>query len=309
MTNRTVGGLWRTVFAGMARVVAIVLVLGLAGCDRALEVMRSDAELDPAATNLVQCCADPERYPRWMVEMVEPLMQLAGPSISRAQTRPGFLSARPEAQALLLQHARPFDVMLFQMSARLSGSLLPGHFSHSGLYLGDERKLRAAGLWEDPALDPFRARIGQKHLILDSVTGGVREADRHEVFDFDAIALVRPSARVIGDRHAALRRALAAVGTPFDHSFDLDTSERLFCLEFVCKVLPEMDIPKRRVFGRRTVLPDRVAAMALTGKGGLRVIGYLRSGPWGWQTATGAMMAEDIHRAWQSRRLRPVERP
>ena len=41
------------------------------------------------------------------------------------------------------------------------------------------------------------------------------------------------------------------------------------------------------------------AAQALTDNSALRVVGYLRSGPWGWQTATPEVLAEDIARGWR----------
>lgn len=249
----------------------------------------------PAAEILVGCCTGVMPYPDWLLDLaetnVEPLRVLG-----KIQIRPGRMTAQPELAALLETELRPLDMLFFHSENRVSGRLIPGQFTHGAVYVGSEAKLRAAGLWDLPALRPWHGHIRAGAVYLEAVDGGVRLAPPGIVLDTDAVVALRP--RGI-DRADALRRGLAQMGVPFDMHFDAGDASRLFCSELIALMFPQAELPRTRVHGRVTILPDAVVAGVLTRDLPFQLVGYVeatRGG--GARVQPPQLLAWHIRRAW-----------
>ena len=271
------------------RLALLSLALVLAGCG-GLEPL---VEVDPAATPasiVAECCTSGvENFPDWAISLME-----ANPGFVRRimllQFRPGRLTQTPEAMALVTEALRPLDLVLINSDNRMTGLAIAGHFSHSATYLGTEAQLRAAGLWDLPALAPYRAAIAEGAIFLEAHDGGVKLQHAGIVLDGDAVLILRPQGM---DRQRLLRRGLGLIGTPFDTAFDAGDDSRLFCAELIEAVYPQARVPMVEVYGRQTILIDAVAAAALSGEMPFAFVGYVEGGP---RVGVRALSARDVAR-------------
>ncbi|WP_094023390.1 YiiX/YebB-like N1pC/P60 family cysteine hydrolase [Maliponia aquimaris] len=277
---------------------AAVLAGLLAGC---AAPPLSDAPVPdrPAAEILSGCCTGDLPYPDWLIRLadanVEPIR-----AVGKIQFRPGRMTRQPELAALLESELRPLDMLFFHSDNRVSGHLLPGQFTHGAVYVGSEAKLRAAGLWDLPALRPWQGHIRGGAVYLEAVDGGVRLSPPGIVLDTDAVVALRP--RGI-DRAVSLRRGLAQMGVPFDMHFDAGDRSQLFCAELIALMLPEAELPRTPVHGRVTILPDAVVAGVLTRDLPFQLVGYVEATPGGGaRVQPPQLLAWHIRRAWPGAR-------
>lgn len=278
--------------------IAPLLVVVLAGCASAKIPQDRRPDL-PVAALAMTCCTDLERFPDWMVAMAETAPAIT-PWMGTVNFRSGFLAERSDAWAQVMPALQPLDILLFHSDGRLSSRLIPGHFSHGALYLGTEAQLRANGLWDAPWFVPHHAAIREGRVLLDSVTGGVRLASLADLADTDAVGVMRPHLGARATNGSIHRQVLAALGTPFDFDFDSGDDSRLFCVELIARVMPELQLPEITAYGRRTIVPDSIAALTLGGQAPLSFVGYLRGEPRGWRTGPSRLMALDLREAWKS---------
>ncbi len=277
------------------RLVAIGVALAVSGCaTQDAPPDGTSAGLDPADI-VAGCCSGAETYPDWVIELADANTDTLR-HVGQIQFRPGHLTRNPEPRALIESALRPLDLVFFHSENRVSGLLIPGQFTHSAVYVGSEERLRAAGLWDLPALAPWRDQIAAGATYLEGVDGGVRLAPAEVVFDTDAVAVLRPQGL---ERAAGLRRGLERMGVPYDMRLDATDSSELFCIELISEMFPEANLPRTRVPGRETILIDAVAAGALTGALPFGLVGYVKATPDGGVRALSAHdLARDIRQAW-----------
>ena len=256
-------------------------------------------EAAPAATPaeiVAECCSmGVENFPDWAIGVME-----ANPGLVRQvaliQFRSGQLTQTPEAMTLVTDALRPLDLVLVNSDNRATGLMIAGHFSHSATYLGTETQLRAAGLWDLPALAPHRAAISKGAVFLEAHDGGTALQRADIVLDGDAALILRPQGM---DRRRLLARGVALIGTPFDTAFDAGDDTRLFCAELIGAVYPQARVPVVEVYGRETILLDAVAAAALSGDMPFSFVGYVEGGPRvGVRSLSAHDTARRIRTAW-----------
>ena len=251
------------------------LLILLAGCAGLAPLDEADPAATPAEIVAGCCSAGVENFPDWAVTVME-----ANPGFVRQvalmQFRSGWLTQTPEAMTLVTDTLRPLDLVLINSDNRASGLMIAGHFSHSATYLGTEEQLRKAGLWDLPAMAPHRAAISQGAVFLEAHDGGVALQRADIVLDGDAVLILRPQGM---DRSRLLTRGMALIGTPFDTAFDAGDDTRLFCAELIGAVYSNARVPMVEVYGRQTILLDKVAAAALSGEMPFSFIGYVEGGP------------------------------
>lgn len=268
----------------------------------ACEAIAPPKPLHPEDTHpllpLDPCCVRMEHYPPWIAELARTTSPVLGPMLGAVRARPGTLDGKPEAQARLMAMARPLDLLLTSNKNRASGRIIPGRFTHVTVYLGDEAHLRRIGLWNDPLLRPHHAAIRAGQWFIESEFDGTNLLPRGEVFDTDLVALLRPQGLTPAREHAATRRLLARLGSRFNFRFDLSDCSCTFCTQLVDYAMPWLDLPRRRLYGTETILPDDIAAQALN-RDRLQVVGYLRGVTGGWQFGTAGAIQVDMARYWQ----------
>ena len=193
----------------------------------------------------------------------------------------GRLDGRSGLRSLLAAELHPLDIVLVRSRPALTRALITSHFTHATVWLGTPAEMKALGVWDLPALRPYRAKLAAGATVLESAGDAVRLSTIDVVENVDEIAILRMRR---GGR-PWLRRKYAALferlGTPFDFNFDQRDTTRLTCAELVDEVFPELALPVRYARGRFAILPDDLVRVAAAG-GRLRVRRHIRPrGPQG----------------------------
>jgi hypothetical protein len=162
----------------------------------------------------------------------------------------------------VIERVRPGDVLVRGYDAYLDGKLIPGLFSHAGIYLG---RTTDADRCAAPAAHRERLTLGEQTVIHAIAEGVLTEdvldfcrCDRLVVLRFPARLRARPGAptddpRPLGEDERALRDrlvgggevafeeawpvvrrvALAQLGLAYDFDLDFTDLRRLSCTELV----------------------------------------------------------------------------
>jgi hypothetical protein len=254
------------------------------------------ASFNPATFD---CCFNPEQHPVGLTKMGLSLAHMTAPFNDRAneqKVRNGQLTGNEAAVARIVEIAQPLDIVLMANKSYHWGRIMPGWFTHSGVYLGTEAELKAMGIWNAPEIVPLQADIRAGRTVLEAVSPIVKVSLPSKIFQVDAVAIIRPRLSLTERRQAALALA-AKVGAPFDFAFRQDTPEDYSCTELIDYAMPDMDFRTRHAYGREMILPDDMAAQAVRGDQ-LRIVGYIRGEAGDWRSLGMRDVAHDVMRFW-----------
>lgn len=100
---------------------------------------------------------------------------------------------------------RPGDIVLRKYETYLDNKLIPGKYSHSGIYIGDNQ-------------------------IIHAIAEGVQAIDVIDFFQCDAACILRPNCSK-KDKDKVIERAKRFVGTEYDFKFRSSDSSAFYCHE------------------------------------------------------------------------------
>lgn len=167
------------------------------------------------------------------------------------------------------------------------------------VYLGSEAQLSRAGAWRDPRVVPHHARLRAGARFIEADQHGVHLSRSPIVLNTDRIVILRPTDLSAARKRRAIGDFLDHVGTKFDFNFDNANTDRLYCAQLVCHMLPELRLPSRTVYGRQTIVPDDAVLAAARGRLALRPALYARGRADGWELAPTGALIEDLARTWR----------
>lgn len=186
--------------------------------------------------------------------------RLFGNSIGLIETRRGHLTGlTPEERRELADRLEPLDVLLEKTPFRLTDKFIPGHWGHVAIWVGNERQLRALGVWNDPAVAPYHAAIRQGRQVVEALRPGVSINRLDEFLNIDDLAVLRRGDLAPAQRREFIRNAFRQIGKAYDFLFDVETDRRIVCSEIAYVVFPDVAWPTARALGRYTISPDHVA--------------------------------------------------
>lgn len=243
------------------------------------------------------CCADAERQPRWLVAAAEPFAPIVGEVVGPITWRHGYI-ADETTQKRFVAGLQPLDVVVVSSKGRLTGHLIPGLFQHATIYVGSERELRALGMWSHPSVVPHQEAIRRGARFIEADRKGVHLSPPSAVLDTDRAVALRPRIATPGWQRRAAATLFGALGTRFDFNFDAARADRLFCAELVCHAMPELKLPRNKVYGRDTIIPDRVVYEAARGNPRLRFVTYAAGGPTEIRWPGRTELLDDLRKAW-----------
>lgn len=283
----------------LLRLIPVLALSLLAAC--AIPQVHEDytglpADFDPRSFT---CCFEVEQHPVGLTKLGLSLAHLTGPFNDRAderEVRPGLITGNQAAVGRIVEVARPLDIVLMANKSYHWGRVMPGWFTHSGVYLGTEAELRAMGIWDAPEIVPLQADIRAGRTVLEAVSPVVKMSLPEKIFQVDAVVVVRPELSAAERRLAALALA-AKVGAAFDFAFRQDTKDDYSCTELIDYGMPQLGFTIRHAYGRDMILPDDMAAQAVRGDR-LRIVEYIRGEPGGWQSLGAREVAEDVMAFW-----------
>ena len=245
------------------------------------------------------CCDGAERYPRWMIDVYEPVAPVLGDAIGRVELRRGLLAERPDALRHIAQRLRPLDILIVSSKGRLTGNLIPGLFSHTVVYVGSESELKALGAWDDPAVRPHHAAIRAGKVMIESDHRGVHLTTAATALDTDRVAVFRPRIGSRGHHRRVAAVLISHLGTPYDFVFDNGDAEKLYCAELIDHAMPGIGMPSRELYGRRMFLPDDAIAAGTDGRMRATPVLYVRATASGWEGVGTAELKRDLAAAWR----------
>jgi hypothetical protein len=273
----------------------------LSGCAHAFSAVDHDAEIMPARAT---CCENPEPYPKALVDLADAHAPVFGRAIAHVVVRPGWLAFHPQTIEEVLDTLQPLDLVLTRSEGRLTNKLIPGAFAHTAVYVGAKEDLRRAGVWGHPAVMPHHAAVNAGKVFIDATSAGVDASSPSDIFNVDDVVVLRPQGLDASRRRAVLAHLFQHIGTPFDFRADVDDTQCFTCIELVHHVLPELNLPVRRVYDRAVILPDAVIVDALNGNPRLRFETYARARATAARIAGRRALIRDIRRAWPIPRQR-----
>lgn len=105
------------------------------------------------------------------------------------------------------------DVILRGYDHYLDGWLIPGEFSHAGVYIGND-------------------------TIIHAVSDGVKEIDTIDFMQCDRLMVLRPKS---GAKNA-IKFVKDAIGEEYDFKFNSSDSSEFYCFELAAKAYPKLNI-------------------------------------------------------------------
>jgi hypothetical protein len=177
----------------------------------------------------------------------------------------GVLRPTPDLVASIEGSLEPLDLLLDKSRWRSVDKLIPGYFTHVGIWLGGEPELRSLELWDHPLVRPHHDRLARGDAVLEAVRAGVRLVSVERFLNLDDLAVLRRVDLDREGRRAALVRAVRQIGKEYDFNFSVETTDRLVCSEVPYLVFTDLAWPTEDILGRAAISPDHVAVMALDG--------------------------------------------
>ena len=199
-----------------------------------------------------------------------------GNSVGLIESRKGKLFGKEEIRKQLLEQLQPLDILLEKTPFRLTDKLIPGHFGHVAIWVGNQKELQEKGLWEHKLVQPHHQKItpaGNKAsskegcLIVEALREGVKLSSLEAFMNIDDIAILRPvfSENARQKEKESLLLAFRQLGKAYDFNFDVNTTEKIVCSELAYVCFPQIDWPTEKTAGRHTISPDNVANLCWNG--------------------------------------------
>jgi len=200
-----------------------------------------------------------------------------GNAIGLVETRRGKLDGQADVIDKLGATLRAGDILLEKTPFRLTDALIPGHWGHAAIWVGDEAELRALGIWEHPVVQPHQASIRDSRGVVEALRSGVKMNTLAHFVNVDDLAVLRPRAASPAARAEVVLQALRQVGKSYDFNFNVESTDRIVCSALVYHAYGDIRWPTARHLGRSTVSPDNIAVLA-TGSGPFAVVALYHDG-------------------------------
>jgi hypothetical protein len=182
---------------------------------------------------------------------------------------PGSYKVKGDDIRQVIKTVQPGDILLRGYVNYLDGYVIPGFFSHAGLYVGQVNQSDSAGLKPDQ-LDDFKAG---EQMVVHSMAEGVFMEDVINFCRCDYMMILRRNLTVENEESRkttfsdVYKIALSDLGRAYDFKFDFNEFNKLSCTELVfdcCKGFIRdygIDVKTRRVMfmKKRLITPDDYA--------------------------------------------------
>jgi len=180
------------------------------------------------------------------LKIAKPFIQL----LDGAQVRwkPMFFSLGPtsykvkgENQREIMDTILPGDIILTKNDHYLTSILIPGHYSHLGIYVGANKVIHA---------------VNNRGVIKEDILDFLR---------VDEAVVLRLVGITIEERIEACVRANKELGKEYDYQFNFEDTSKFSCIELVYRCYEGMDSGlKKRISGfyKGRIIPDDVLKTA-----------------------------------------------
>ena len=160
---------------------------------------------------------------------------------------------------------RPGDLLIEKTNGAITDKLIPGHFSHVALYLGNTKQLK---LWlssdqpvlESPLFKKYSSRLESGEDVVEVLRSGVTLIDIQD-WRISDLAILRANEYSEGNLADALLQSLSYVDGDYDFAFDVNTRSIVMCSELPYQAFKEINFRVAKSWGRWTLSPDDIAVL------------------------------------------------
>ena len=159
----------------------------------------------------------------------------------------------------------PGDILLERANWYLSNPSLPGFWKHAALYVGRLEDLKRLGIADDPNVQRHLADYlvpapdGRPKTVIEAVSEGVLLNSLTKSLHADYAAALRPRVST-QQKAAAVTRAFANLGKPYDFNFDFADATKLVCTQVVyLSYYDVLAFGLQRILGRTTLPANEIA--------------------------------------------------
>ncbi len=198
-----------------------------------------------------------------------------GNSVGLIESRKGKLYGNETIKKEIQTSLQPLDIILEKTPFRLTDKLIPGHFGHVAIWVGNQQELEEKGIWSHEIVIPYHNKIspnGDKttkdgYQIVEALREGVKLSSLEEFMNIDDFAILRPvfKENATEKEKESLMLAFRQLGKEYDFNFDVNTTEKIVCSELAYVCFPQIDWPTEETAGRHTISPDNVANLCWNG--------------------------------------------
>lgn len=161
----------------------------------------------------------------------------------------------------------PLDVILEKTPFRLTDSFIPGFWSHTAVYIGNEAQLKELGIWDNQFILEHHGKIKDGGFIIEALRSNVKLSSLKQFSNIDDFAHIRlnkePS---LTRKREMIIRAFAQIGKRYDFRYDVESSETLVCSELDYIIFDQITFETLTNLGIHTVSIDKIAEEALENK-------------------------------------------
>jgi len=154
--------------------------------------------------------------------------------------------------------------------------MIPGYWSHTAIWIGDEAELRALGIWNNEIVKKYHKEIKASHLIAESLSTGTTLSTMEHFLNVDDIAILRNTQKLSNkEKIKIITLTLRQIGKEYDFNFDVETTDKIVCSQLVYLAYTDIQWPTDNILGRYTISPDNIATKVAKGKELKTILLYL----------------------------------
>jgi len=150
----------------------------------------------------------------------------------------------------LVSQMKPLDILLEKTPFRLTDKFIPGYYGHVAIWVGTERELREAGIWNEL---PYCVEI---HTLRDFL-------------NIDDLAVLRVHECPEGStgprfcmtskkKREYLLEVFRQIGKDYDFNFNVNTETAIVCSELAYRTFYDVDFQTRKTLGKHSISPEQV---------------------------------------------------
>jgi hypothetical protein len=165
----------------------------------------------------------------------------------------------------LHQTLLPGDILVEKTAGAITDAIIPGHFGHVAVVIGNQTQLQGLklsngdSLLKHPDILNILPEIQAGKTVVEAIRPGVRLHDIRE-WSITDLAVLRPKAHV--NLAETILKAIQYVNTKYDFAFDVNTSSIVVCSELPYQSYRGIRFRTKKTAGRHTITPDDVAVLA-----------------------------------------------
>jgi hypothetical protein len=177
-------------------------------------------------------------------------------------------SIGPDELAMLSSLLQPGDLLLVRADCKLTSMVLPGFWTHTAIYLGNQRLLEPLGIAVHPYVAPHWPKLvesGDSVCVIEARPPAAMISTLARCLYADHVLAVRPALSQEEIR-SSLCEAFGHLKKGYDFSFDFRASSRIVCTELIYRIFDgkgPISVPLVRFLGRFTLTCDQLADYVL----------------------------------------------